>query len=406
MDLPEPLRPTRQMRSPAATDSSAPSSSGAPPRVSWIFWSERRGAPCAGFSRLGGRKASSRKRVCRTASTREFGPLRLREHQKGILMSDIVVDSALQTAAVMDELVCKAREAHAQGESRRSFFARTAKLAGATALGAAGVNLLQPMAARAATATASSDTVQDILNIACTAEALAITFYHKALQNTAQLPNVNSAANRSYFQAALVQESEHFMFLHANGGHTLASQFYFPADMFNKESVFFPTASTLEDYFISAYIAAALDFSGAYSSGITTASPTLIGVAVQIAGVESEHRALLNVAANINPPNNRIIESALLQSVSDAVAPLTPFLQGGSGFVGPFNVPNISGIDFDCAALRLLVLPEAAIRLIMRRMAGRLRPFCPAILSRAIRSISRVMAPSRSAFQAKVTPTA
>ena len=34
VDLPEPLRPTRQSRSPAETDNSAPSSSGVPPKVS------------------------------------------------------------------------------------------------------------------------------------------------------------------------------------------------------------------------------------------------------------------------------------------------------------------------------------------------------------------------------------
>jgi rubrerythrin len=251
-------------------------------------------------------------------------------------MSDIITDTVRETGTVVTELVAKAKEARAAGRSRRDFFASTAKLAGATALGAAGIDLLQPIAARAAThsraAMPSADTVQDILNIACTAESLAITFYYHALIHTAILPDVNSPANRNYFQAALTQEAEHLYYLESLGGKTLANQFYFPAGMFTNQSVFFPTSMLLEEYFISAYIAAALDFSGAYSSNITAASPVLIGTAVQICGVECEHRALLRVAANLNPPNNVVAESALVPNVLSAVGPLTSFLSGGSGF--------------------------------------------------------------------------
>ena len=81
----------------------------------------------------------------------------------------------------------------------------------------------------------------------------------------------------------------------------------YPDRMFSDEKVFFPTAGTLEDYFISAYIAAAQEFSGAVAKRIPMADPDAIGLAVQIGGIECEHRALLNVAASVNPPNNRII---------------------------------------------------------------------------------------------------
>ncbi len=264
-------------------------------------------------------------------------------------MSDIITDSVTETGTVMLELVAKAKEAREGGESRRSFFTRTAKLAGATALGAAGVNLLQPIAARAATTSGSAtntDTPQQILNIACTAESLAITFYYLALQHPATLPSVNSTANQNYFQAALTQETEHLFYLRSLGGSTLASKFYFPTDMFTNEVTFFSVASTLEQYFISAYIAAAIDFSGMVSSNITTANPALIGAAVQIAGVECEHRALLNVAASVTPPNDRIAETALLTSVAGAVAPLQGFLSGGAGFSAtPVGVPSSSQIS-------------------------------------------------------------
>jgi hypothetical protein len=265
-----------------------------------------------------------------------------------------------ETGTVMTELVAKAKEARRAGRSRRDFFASTAKLAGATALGAAGIDLLQPIAARAATTMPSTDTAQDILNIACTAESLAICFYYAGLQRPDTLPLVNNTANRNYFQAALAQETEHLFYLQDLGGKTLATKFYFPDNMFTEEGIFFKIAGTLEDYFISAYLAAALDFSGAYSSGITTASPKLIGSAVQIAGVECEHRALLNVANNVNPPNNRIAETALLTTVSGAVAPLSGFLTPGTtGFnPTPHMVPLLSSINTAAAPYGTSFFPK------------------------------------------------
>jgi hypothetical protein len=264
-------------------------------------------------------------------------------------MTDIVDETLRQSTEIMSELIAKANEAARTPDSRRGFFARTAKLAGATALGASGAALLQPIAARAATlprATASNaDQLQDIINIAATAEALATTFYYNALAAGAALPDVNSTANQNYFQAAAVQEFEHLVVLEKLGAHPIATEFYFPANMFTSESVFFPTALTLESYFISAYLQAALDFSGAVSSGITTANPYALGFCVQVLGVECEHRALLGVAANINPPNNLIIETALLKSVDSAVGALAPFLTGGDGFTGPYKLPSKADVN-------------------------------------------------------------
>ena len=261
-------------------------------------------------------------------------------------MKNAIEDSFGKTNGVVTRLLQKAREATEAGASRRSFFAKTASLAGASALGIAGAGFLQPVAAHAAAGEfeTTPDTIQAILNIAATAESLATTFYYNALQSSS-LPDVNSTANRNYFQAATVQEFEHLLILDHLGGAPLATQFYFPTSMFTDETVFFPTASTLEDFFISAYIAAAREFSGAVSKGIKMADPNALGLAVQIGGIECEHRALLNVAANINPPNNRIIESALIKRVSDAVAPLTPFLEGGSGFTGPFTMPGKADVN-------------------------------------------------------------
>jgi rubrerythrin len=260
-------------------------------------------------------------------------------------MADIVEDSFAETGAIVTELVAKAAEARAAGASRRAFFAGTAKLAGATALGAAGIGLIQPLTAATAAAATSSESFQDIINIAATAERVATTFYINALEAGSRLPHVNSEDNRDYFQAALIQEAEHLYYLYRLGAKPTLNAFYFPDHMFTDESVFFPTASLLEDYFISAYIAAAQAFSGAVSSKITAASPFAIGFAVQVAGVESEHRVLIRDAASLDPPNNRIVETALLTSVSGALVPLAKFLKGGAGFTGPFYAPTTDSMN-------------------------------------------------------------
>ncbi len=262
-------------------------------------------------------------------------------------MSDRMNDSFRETGEVLVELTAKARETARAGGSRRDFFSRTAKIAGATALGAAGIKMLQPLAIKSAfAATAPTDTLQDIINIAATAEALAVTFYTHALKH-GQLHLVNIKPNKPYFQAAVIQEYVHLQILESLGAKPLTKHFYFPTNMFTDQPTFFATASTLEDYFISAYLAGAMEFSGAISSGIPTANTTALGLCVQIAGVECEHRALLNVASNVQPPNNRIIESALLTSVGAAAGPLTPFLAPGtSGFMTvPLPLPSMDVVS-------------------------------------------------------------
>ncbi len=254
-------------------------------------------------------------------------------------MSDDMRDSFRETGEIMNELVVRAKETMKAGGSRRDFFFKTAKLAGATALGAAGAGLLQPIAAKAATATVT-DTTLNILNIAATAEALATTLYYNALTSDG-LPDVNDMANRNYFQAAVVQEYTHLEILRSLGGNTLTLRFYVPDGFLHNEKVFFQTMELLETYFISAYTAAAIEFAGTVSSGITSANTTALGLCVQILGVECEHRALLRVAGGMNPANNVLIESALVPSVGAAVTPLMPFISAGtSGYVGPLVLPS------------------------------------------------------------------
>lgn len=221
--------------------------------------------------------------------------------------------------------------------SRSAFLRRTAVVGGAAALG---TSILTPLLSTRAHAATCSCTTQDIVNIAATAELLATTTYFQALKLPTQLPQVNDKANRNYFQAALTEEYIHLEILQSLGGTPLATKFYYPEDMFSKTYTFLTTLEQLETAFIGAYLAAAQEFSGVVSSGITKANPTLIGAAVQIAGVECEHRALARVVLGANPPNNRYLETAPFTCVTQAATALGPFLTGGNGFVGPFLPPS------------------------------------------------------------------
>ena len=260
-------------------------------------------------------------------------------------MTDALFESFRETGEITLELQRKAIEAQQRGESRRSFFRSSAALASSTVLGVAGLQVLRPATAFAAGAPACSDSYKTILDIAATAESLATTFYYQALLSK-MLPRVNSTANRNYFQAAVTQEYIHIEILQSLGGAPLATSFYFPDNMFSSGAVFFKYAGLLETFFISAYISAAKEFSGLNSSAIKQAKPISIGLAMQIAGIECEHRALLRVADNGTPPNDLPIERDLVKCVSDAATALGPFLSGGSGFsTTPIAAPSMSDID-------------------------------------------------------------
>jgi len=131
--------------------------------------------------------------------------------------------------------------------------------------------------------------------------------------------------------------------------------------MFTDQPTFFATAELLEVYFISAYIAAARALSGIVSSNIKKANPLAIGFAVQTAGVECEHRALLRVAAGTNPPNNTAFEMAKVACVSDAAAALKPFLAGGAGFNGPYSPPSKHEIDVRAQPYSFAFFPPVPI---------------------------------------------
>lgn len=171
----------------------------------------------------------------------------------------------------------------------------------------------------------SPDSVQTILNVAITAETLAVIFYTEVLNNAHRL-GLNNTAQQD-IKAALVEEAIHRNFLEKQGAKPLTTRFSFPngQDTFRHFDRFFQTQQQLEALFVAAYLAAGKEFA-------QLNRPDLVLIAAQIGGVEAEHRAIGRAIANKTPANNRAFETALLKKVSDA-----PGVMKKAGYLGPRN---------------------------------------------------------------------
>ena len=225
--------------------------------------------------------------------------------------------------------------------SRRTFL----KGAVATGVAAGSVGLLTNAAHAQATA---PDTIQTILNVAATAETLAVTFYTNGVNNAAALGLTGGALDD--IKAALIEEQIHLNFFKANGGVPAASTFSFPKGTatFSDLATFISTQQQLEGVFDSAFIAAAYEF-------VQLGHPELARVAVQIAMIESEHRALgrdiisdkgltLDVVmagtASPNPADNWAFAPQNLASVGAA-----PALVQAAGYLSPSGANSYTYVD-------------------------------------------------------------
>jgi hypothetical protein len=167
------------------------------------------------------------------------------------------------------------------------------------------------------------DSIQTIINVAITAETLAVIFYTEVLNNANRLGLNNTA--RQDLKAALVEEAVHRQFLAKQGAKPLTTKFSFPfgQDTFRRFDKFFQTQQQLEALFVAAYLAAGKEFA-------MLKRPDLVLVAAQIGGVEAEHRAVGRAIGGKTPANNRSFETALLKKVGDA-----PGVMKKAGFLGP-----------------------------------------------------------------------
>ncbi len=222
--------------------------------------------------------------------------------------------------------------------SRRSMLKGT--LVGATGLGAAGgLAALGVVIAQknevGQTHAASADSsygynaksakaaIVNILNIAITAEELAVVFYSNVIRNADNLGLSN--AGFLDIEATLIEEQIHQIFLAKQGAKALTNKFSFPfgRDTFRNFNHFITVQQQMEALFVAAYIAAGKEFA-------MLGRPDLVQIAAQIGGVEAEHRAVGRAIGGMRPANNRAFETLLVNAVADAPAVLKK-----GGFLNP-----------------------------------------------------------------------
>jgi Ferritin-like domain len=170
---------------------------------------------------------------------------------------------------------------------------------------------------------AANAKIMNILNIAITAEELAVVFYSNVIKNANHLGFSN--AGFLDIEAALIEEQIHQTFLAKQGAKALTNTFSFPFgnDTFRNFNHFITVQQQMEALFVAAYLAAGKEFA-------MLGRPDLVQIAAQIGGVEAEHRAIGRAIGGMKPANNRAFETVLLNAVADAPAVLTK-----GGFLNP-----------------------------------------------------------------------
>lgn len=205
------------------------------------------------------------------------------------------------------------------------------RVAGATGLG---LGLARASAVRGiAEAAMQSESVGTIINVAATAEAMAVALLGAAIQGAPGYRNPDgtrglAAPIVSILKAAQSAEQAHYVFLTQAGAKALTLTFAIPNPRIATDSTtLFRTVEALDTAFIAAYMSAAREFAEMHK-------PDLVKVAVEIGGVEAEHRALARLALGDPLPHNLAFERRMFTQVGQAAAALERL-----GFIGGKGIP-------------------------------------------------------------------
>ncbi|MDQ6773406.1 MAG: ferritin-like domain-containing protein [Candidatus Dormibacteraeota bacterium] len=173
------------------------------------------------------------------------------------------------------------------------------------------------------------DSAQDILNLAVTAERLAVTFYSHGVINRERLEL--EGEDLDYIKAALIEEQIHEQFFVGAGGKTLnpGNTYSFPQGQrtFEHLETFIDTQQQLEGVFDAAFISACRRFAQLDSSG------KLSQIACQIAMIESEHRALGRAILKRRPADNWVYGDS--QGLTDPFVQTAVATVAKAGYLSP-----------------------------------------------------------------------
>lgn len=194
---------------------------------------------------------------------------------------------------------------------------------------------------------AACESVEEIINIAATAEAFAVTALGGALASAADGKLDLGKDAVGTLVAARAAEQAHYNFLIESGAKPLTLTFTLPDEAIVTDvSTFLTTLISLEEAFIAAYIAAAQVFA-------IRGEARLAQIALQIGSIEAEHRAgarffAIDAGILTGTPNDVAFEHALFTTVGEAATALTDLgFIGGSGteisYPGPGDI-DTSGV--------------------------------------------------------------
>ncbi|CAN5540409.1 hypothetical protein BH23CHL2_BH23CHL2_09150 [soil metagenome] len=191
---------------------------------------------------------------------------------------------------------------------------------------------------------AACESVKQVIDIAVTAEALAVTALGGAIANAENGLLALNDEQIEVLKAARVAEQAHYEYLAVAGAEPLTTTFTIPDPAIVTDvPTFLSTIIALEEAFIAAYMAAAQVFT--YRK-----QPELAQIAVSVAAVEAEHRAharFYAIQAGLleGVPNNYAFAPAMFTSVGEAAAALQSLgFIGGDGqeitYPGPGEIEN------------------------------------------------------------------
>jgi len=193
--------------------------------------------------------------------------------------------------------------------STTGLFRPRGAVAAGLGLGTSQLGTLQALAA-------STESVAQIISIAATAEALAVTLTGAVIAGAGEYDGAKGLPPMmvSWVKAIQAEEQAHYEYLTKAGARPLTLTFTVPqnlASITNDSKALLDFVVAAEGIFIGAYIAAAAEFAALGQPGLTQ-------VAYQVAGVECEHRTLANYARGATPPNNLGFENAPFHTVGEA----------------------------------------------------------------------------------------
>ncbi len=191
-------------------------------------------------------------------------------------------------------------------------------------------------------AASSCETVQEIIDIAVTAEAFAVTLLGEVLASAERGDLPLNPEVVGTLTAARAAEQAHFDVLTEAGAEPLTLEFTIPdPELFTNVGLFLETLISLEEAFVAAYLAAAQEFS-------ILGEAAMAQLALQIGAVEAEHRAgarffAIQAGEASGTPNDVAFERALFGSVGEAAMLLEELgFIGGDGetisFPGPGEI--------------------------------------------------------------------